>query len=217
MPVILQNITKKYKQQTVIADLSLKIEDGGCLCLMGPSGAGKTTLLSIIAGLVEPEGGMVSGVDKKKISMVFQEDRLIEGRDAFANLSLVLKNKPTKEEMRQEFASVGLTDYEDKPVSKFSGGMKRRVAIVRAVCANASLLLMDEPFKGLDEAVKEQVIRYIKKRTKDQTVIMVTHDKAEAEQMGAEIFWMPAPSLKALPLKEVSSSGTYQRTYQEKD
>lgn len=154
---------------------------------MGPSGSGKTTLLSILAGLVKPDTGTISGVEKGRIAMVFQEDRLIEGQDAFSNLMLVLKGRPDKEEMRREYARVGLVDYEGKKVSEFSGGMKRRVAIVRAACADAGLVLMDEPFTGLDEAAKRQAIRYVKEKTAGRTVIMVTHDWAEARQMGARV------------------------------
>lgn len=187
MPVILQDITKKYGEQVVLSHVNLRIEDGERLCLMGPSGSGKTTLLSVLAGLVQPEEGTVSGVKKGGLSMIFQEDRLIEGKDAFTNLSLVLKNKLTQEEMRREYARVGLTDYEGKPVSEFSGGMKRRVAIVRAVCADAGLILMDEPFKGLDTAIREQVISYVRERTAGRTVLLVTHDMAEAELMAAKI------------------------------
>ena len=187
MVVELKNITKKYGGQTVLSHLNLRLEKGERVCLMGASGSGKTTLLSILAGLVKPEGGMVSGVKKGTISMVFQEDRLIEGEDAFSNLSLVLKTKMSLEQMRQEYARIGLVDYEGKPVAEFSGGMKRRVAIVRAVCAEARLVLMDEPYKGLDEESKKQAIRYVREKTAGRTVLMVTHDRLEAEWMGAKI------------------------------
>ena len=89
--------------------------------------------------------------------------------------------------MRQEYARVGLADYEGKPVAEFSGGMKRRVAIVRAVCAEAGLVLMDEPYKGLDEESKKQAIRYVREKTAGRTVLMVTHDRLEAEWMEAKI------------------------------
>ena len=87
-----------------------------------------------------------------------------------------------------EFKQIGLTDYKGKPVSEFSGGMKRRVAIVRAVCADTDLLLFDEPFKGLDDASRRQVIQYIKERTIGRTIIVVTHDETDAIELGAEVW-----------------------------
>ena len=92
-----------------------------------------------------------------------------------------------REFLRGEFEAVGLHDYEEKPVSQLSGGMKRRVAIVRAVCAEGDLLLLDEPFKGLDDGTKEQVAAYLKSRFAGRTLVMVTHDARDAKLLGARI------------------------------
>lgn len=220
MPIEMKHIKKSYGEQTVLADFSLSIPKGGMLCLMGASGSGKTTVLRILAGLTKPDAGEVAGVQGKKIAMVFQENRLLEWADAFANVELVLgraevekciagetlrqKGKHTagassrknfnaqgrkaalRDFLREEFNAVGLRDYEGKPVSQLSGGMKRRIAIVRAVCAGGELLLLDEPFTGLDEKTKEQTIHYIKTRAAGRTVVMVTHDAQDVQCMGAE-------------------------------
>ncbi len=215
MPIEMKHIKKSYGNQVVLEDFSLTIPDGGTVCLMGASGAGKTTILRILAGLTKPDEGEVVGVQGGKASMVFQEDRLLEWLDAFANVELVLgrisggtypagqgigrsagmsdtkKSKSAKVALRDflrlEFEAVGLCGYEGKPVSQLSGGMKRRVAIVRAICSQGGLLLLDEPFTGLDEVTKGQAIRYIKERTKGRTVVMVTHDAKDAAHLGAEI------------------------------
>ena len=138
MPIKIKHIWKSYGEQRVLADFSLTVEDGEKICLMGASGIGKTTILSILAGLVKPDFGEIEGMEGKKLSMVFQEDRLLEWADAFENVALILERKKSgmlREFLRGEFEAVGLHDYEEKPVSQLSGGMKRRVAIVRAVCA----------------------------------------------------------------------------------
>ena len=190
MPIKIKHIWKSYGEQRVLADFSLTVEDGEKICLMGASGIGKTTILSILAGLVKPDFGEIEGMDGKKLSMVFQEDRLLEWADAFENVALILERKKSgmlREVLRGEFEAVGLHDYEEKPVSQLSGGMKRRVAIVRAVCAEGDLLLLDEPFKGLDDGTKEQVAAYLKGRFAGRTMVMVTHDARDAKLLGARI------------------------------
>lgn len=205
MPIEMKHIKKSYGGQTVLADFSLSIPEGGKLCLMGASGSGKTTVLRILAGLTKPDAGEVAGVQGKKIAMVFQENRLLEWADAFANVELVLgragvekyvagmASAPKKKHraalrdfLRAEFDAVGLHDYEGKPVSQLSGGMKRRIAIVRGTCAEGELLLFDEPFTGLDGGTKEQVIQYIKNRATGRTMVLVTHDVQDAVRLGAE-------------------------------
>ena len=144
---------------------------------VGPSGYGKTTLLRIIAGLEKPDAGSVEGVPEQ-IGFVFQEDRLCEDFSAVSNVRLVTgKNMPKEEIVRHSL---------DKPVREYSGGMKRRVAIVRAVCYPAELLILDEPFKGLDEKLRMEVISYIRKYAKGKTVLCVTHEPEDAERLGGK-------------------------------
>ena len=165
---------------------------------MGESGIGKTTILRILAGLTKPDSGQISGLQGKKVSMVFQENRLLGWANAFENVALVLNQKKFGAEKKagktaianfllQEFQAVGLHDYEEKPVAQLSGGMRQRVAIVRALCAEGEILLLDEPFTGLDAATKTRAAEYIKSRAEGRTVVMVTHDWQEAIQIGARV------------------------------
>ena len=187
MDIRLINIYKEFNGVTVLSNLNLTIKEGVISCIMGASGSGKTTLANILMGLVKPEEGEVQGLKGLKISTVFQEDRLIEHWDAVKNVLLVCGKDNTEAEVRDHFHKVGLEDITNKPVRSFSGGMRRRVAIVRAIIAESNLVLLDEPFKGLDEALKLKVITYLREQTAGKTVIIITHDAEDAELLGAEI------------------------------
>ena len=184
MDILVKNIEKSFGQQTVLKDFSYTCPAGKTTCIMGESGCGKTTLLRIMMGLEKPDEGSVSGIQKGRVAVVFQEDRLCENLSAAANLRLVRKHLP-QEEIEEAFRRVRLEDAWKKPVRELSGGMKRRVAILRALLAEADCIIMDEPLKGLDEETKEQTIRYIRSRTDGRTLIMVTHEEKEAEMLGA--------------------------------
>jgi NitT/TauT family transport system ATP-binding protein len=149
---------------------------------MAPSGMGKTTLLRIMMGLEKPDSGKISGMDGLKISAVFQEDRLCEYLNPIANIGLV-NSKLTKDEILSALESFGLIECAYRRTSKLSGGMKRRVAILRALLAEYDIMFMDEPFKGLDTGTKDVVISEILSRTKGKTIIFVTHDIEEKEKM----------------------------------
>jgi NitT/TauT family transport system ATP-binding protein len=172
---------------------------------MGKSGCGKTTLLRIIMGLEKPDAGtikfnyvdMSTGITDKAddepiktiIGAVFQEDRLCEAFDAVKNAWITAdRKKYTTADVRQHLLDVGLTEDDiHKPVKELSGGMKRRTAIVRAILANSELLIMDEPFTGIDDKTYESVIEYIKRNTQDKTVLLVTHRREDAKQLNADV------------------------------
>jgi NitT/TauT family transport system ATP-binding protein len=220
MNIKLNHITKSFGETSVLKDFSCTFEEGVVTCIMGTSGGGKTTLLRLLMGLEIMETGCITGLENKKISAVFQEDRLLENLTAPLNIQMIYprnrtsttdtkaldntnKHIPhnsqrdlsasTRSNCRPNYTvpilnalrAVGLSDDLSKPVREFSGGMKRRVAIVRALLADYDILILDEPFKGLDDDMKLQVMNYVKESTKNKTVIMVTHDKDEVQAMGA--------------------------------
>lgn len=170
----LKNITKYYGKQIVLDQFCAEFEEGSTWGIMGNSGVGKSTLLSLILGLEKPDSGQIIG-NQVKFSVVFQENRLCESFNAIDNIRLVTSKQYSKQEIKQSLIEVGITEYYDKKICEFSGGMKRRVAIVRAILASSDILIMDEPFKGLDKENKRQVIEYIKKNKKGRTFIFVTH------------------------------------------
>lgn len=187
MDIQLQNISIKYDDKRIFNDINVTFPEERMSCLMGASGIGKTTLINIIMGLVKPDSGEILGCKNKKFAAVFQEDRLIEHWDAVKNIKLVCDKAVTEEQIRQELWRVGLIDTDNKPVRTFSGGMRRRVGLIRAILAKSDILIMDEPFKGLDEELKKLVITYVKDSVKGKTVIVVTHEKEEAQLLGADI------------------------------
>ncbi len=125
--------------------------------------------------------------------MVFQEDRLCNDLNAITNIRIICGKKNngpkgiTDSRIYDELEKAGLKGNEKYPVRELSGGMRRRIAIVRALMADYDILILDEPFAGLDWENKKRMADYIKEKSKGKTVILVTHDKAEAEIMGGEI------------------------------
>lgn len=190
MDIRVTNLNKSFNGQRVINDLTMTIKVGQITCIMGASGVGKTTLAYILMGLLEADSGQITGIEGKKFSAVFQEDRLIENWDAVKNIMLVCAKDISKENINKNLKDIGLTDYEKKPVSSLSGGMRRRVAIVRALLSDYDILVMDEPFKGLDEELRNNVISYVKEKTAGKTVIIITHDKDEVDLIKANLITM---------------------------
>ena len=190
----LSNISKTYGDIVVFANFSAELPNGTVTQITGKSGCGKTTLLRIIAGL-EDFSGEITERPSGKISAVFQEDRLFEELSAFENCYLVLKGKPPFD-IAEALVSTGLSGEDiTRPVKELSGGMKRRTAIVRALCADFGILLLDEPFKGIDSDNKLKTAELIKANTRGKTVLLVTHDTA-----------MPLESHSVLDLQGISKN-----------
>lgn len=176
-------LTKSYGEKVVLNDLCAVFEGGKVSCVSAMSGKGKTTLLRLIMGLEKPDSGTIVLPEGTKISVVFQEDRLLDGTDASSNIRLVNK-KLSAGTVADALTGVGLDPNEKQPVGEYSGGMKRRVAIVRALLADFDLLLLDEPFKGLDADTRARTADFIRRHTVGKTVILVTHDPTDAELLG---------------------------------
>ena len=160
---------------------------GAPACLMAPSGRGKTTLLRCIAGLERPDSGQITDLPER-IGYVFQEDRLCDGFSAVDNIRLVTGRAMDEGEICRHLKELGLADSLGQPVRELSGGMRRRVSIGRAVCFGAGLLLLDEPFNGLDDATRQQTADYILRHRSGAAILCVTHDREDAAALGgAEI------------------------------
>lgn len=190
MGIVIEGLNFAYDNQCVFSNFGLEIPERETLCIMGESGCGKTTLLKLLTGSLVPQSGTIRGIDGKCIGMVFQENRLCEDFTAALNVKLGCdKNwdKTQKARIQEHLTLVGLEEAANRRVSELSGGMKRRVAIVRAMMSDSEILIMDEPLKGLDEKTKKMVISYIKEHAGERTLLLVTHDRDEVEQFGGNL------------------------------
>ncbi len=180
--ISIQNISFSYSEHTpVFSHFSTSIQTKMVTALTAPSGAGKTTLLHLLAGLIQPqEGQILFPPSHNKISMVFQENRLIPSASIAKNIKLVNK-KLTDSEICGLLKQAELEHYAACKPGSLSGGEQRRAAILRALAANYEILLLDEPFTGLDTARKDKISQIIKKNTKDKTLILVTHNPDDRE------------------------------------
>lgn len=187
MSIIITNLCKQFDNNEVLKNVNITLKDNSIYCLMGASGIGKTTLLRILMGLEHADSGSISGIDTKSISCMFQEDRLILNLSAIDNVRIVLRGKTNRKEIRNNLLSILPDDSLDMPVSSLSGGMKRRVALARALSYPGKFIILDEPFTGLDKDTKLNVIDYILKMRNNRTLLIATHGIDDASLLGAEI------------------------------
>lgn len=186
MTVEIQNLTKSYGGTPVLQGVSLTLRPG-VTCLMAASGGGKTTLVRILLGLEQPDGGTVTGLENARLSAVFQEDRLLDRLDAAGNLRFVLGGDYEEKAAAELLAELGLDCGAGKPAGEYSGGMKRRLALARALSVPFDFLALDEPFTGLDEENRKRAIACIRRHAGGKTVLLVTHERADAAGLDARV------------------------------
>lgn len=187
MDLTIQNLRKAYGGHVVLDGFSHVFPDGRVTAVEGRSGCGKTTLLRLIAGLEKPDAGTISGVPEGGLAMMFQEDRLPPQLTAAGCLRAVLKRTGDRDaRIDAALRDLGLSgDALTQPVSAFSGGMRRRVALARALLFPSPLVLLDEPFKGLDAATRDSAVAFARPLLAGRTALLVTHDPADAAAFDA--------------------------------
>ncbi len=173
----IRNLSKSYGTEKVLNAFSADIPRGKTTCIMGPSGCGKTTLLRIFMGLEQPDEGSMEGMPDR-ISAVFQEDRLCSRLTAVTNIRLICPGRP-EPEVWKGLGYLGLGGQEDQPVCEYSGGMRQRTSILRALYADSEILFLDEPFKGLDKDMRRRTADFILEMAAGRTVVCVTHDQGD--------------------------------------
>ncbi len=176
MDVHIEHLCKAYDGRPVLKNVSFTAIAGRVTCIMAPSGRGKTTLLRILLGLERADSGTVSLPAHCRWSAVFQEDRLLEHLDAMENLRFVLGGALDGAAARALLTELGLGDTAGKPVREFSGGMKCRLALARALLAPFDALALDEPFTGLDGDNRDRAWRCVLGRTAGRPVLLVSHE-----------------------------------------
>ncbi|ANQ22526.1 ABC transporter [Vibrio natriegens] len=194
----IKNLTCHYDDQTVLESLSLEVEQGQIVCLLGASGCGKTTLLKAVAGLLPLSSGQMSlnsliiddgenwlPPEQRNIGMIFQDYALFPHLTVAENIAFGLKNETAQQKLLKVEEMLGLVHlkgYGDRYPHQLSGGQQQRVAIARSLAYKPDLLLLDEPFSNIDTQVRHELIREIRKIFKQQgvTAIFVTHSREEA-------------------------------------
>lgn len=185
------HLYKSYHEKKVLEDLSFSLEEGTISAVMAPSGIGKTTLLRILLGLETADSGEILGLEKLRLSAVFQEDRLCENLSPVSNIRLVTGSGVSKKEIQDALCALELADCISQPVRELSGGQRRRVALLRALMAPWDLLLLDEPFKGLDTRTRQTAMDYVlaafRQAGNSRHILLVTHDQTEADYLAGQI------------------------------
>ena len=227
--IIVKGIRKSYGAHVVLRDLSITFAPGGIYVIRGASGSGKTTLLRLLAGLEQPDEGEVirekreapesletsesmESLESRKIlktrktdaagpvGMVFQESRLLSDLSAIRNVAYGVRGKIDQVQLRVQLREVLPEADLTLPVHQYSGGMRRRVEMVRAVFPGNGLLLLDEPFAGLDVENKKRTISYLLSRRKQATVICTSHDPAESRMLQAGEVFLAEGKLLEVPI-----------------
>ena len=191
MAIELTGICKAYGSHKVFNGFNCRIEEQAVTCILGHSGQGKTTLLRMLMGLEKPDSGLIEGMQNQRKSVVFQEDRLCENLSAATNIRLICRKPLATDSIIEAMSVLDLdSDCARQNVHSMSGGQRRRVAILRALMAEYDVLLMDEPFKGLDAETKEKVMHYTKEQSRGKTVVFVTHDETECAAMDGKAIYI---------------------------
>lgn len=186
MELRVENLCKSYGDKTVLRKVSFTAGEG-VTCIMAPSGGGKTTLLRIVLGLERQDSGTVAQPPGCRWAAVFQDDRLLEQLDAMGNLRFALGGELEEKEACRLLGELGLGAVGGQKVRTFSGGMKRRLALARALLAKTEALALDEPFAGLDGESRGKAVACIRRMGAGRLVLLVTHDKADAEALNAQV------------------------------
>lgn len=199
--VKLDSVSKSFKKDSVLTDVSVEFEQGKIYGIVGKNGAGKTVLFKVIAGFLRPTSGHVYVKDKEigvnsdfaeDIGLIIETPGFLSQYSAYKNLEYLasIRNKITEKEIREAIRLVGLDDKSKKKVGKFSLGMRQRLGIAQAIMENPELIILDEPMNGLDKngiAIVKDLLRKLKEEGK--TIIMASH-YAEDIEICDEVFEM---------------------------
>ena len=203
MSILIENLTKKFGQSTILDHINVEIKTGNLVALLGPSGSGKSTLLRLIAGLDVPTQGRIwlTGKDtnfltiqERQIGFVFQSYGLFKHLNIFQNIAYGLEvQQVNKSQIAQRVKEllqlIKLENFDKRYPSQLSGGQKQRVALARALAIEPKVLLLDEPFGALDFQVRKELRIWLKKLHEQvsMTTIFVTHDQQEAMELANEV------------------------------
>ena len=183
----LNEVSIRFGAKQVLDSCSLVLEKGQRVALMGPSGCGKTTLARVVMSLQTPDSGTVS-CSFQRVAAVFQEPRLLPWATAEENVNLVLSDRPeTMPQARAWLDTLELSEAASLYPAELSGGMQQRLSIARALAYEPELLIMDEPFKAMDDALKSRILKVTASSLASAALLLITHSREEAAALGCRI------------------------------
>ncbi len=185
--ISLQNVSFAYGENTILQNVFLTLTEGA-VCFTAPSGSGKTTLLRLLAELERPQNGAVLR-QGERVAVLFQENRLFPWLTVEQNVALACP----KGDVAPYLEAVELTADKDKYPEELSGGMQRRAALARALAFNGDVLLLDEPFTGLDNDLRERIAKAITERFRPRCTVLITHSPEDAALLNARIIPLSFP------------------------
>ncbi len=188
--IALEKVCFSYGEGEIMHDFSLTLPPCGVCCILGASGCGKTTLLRLLAGLETPQSGTVAR--PAQVAYLFQENRLLPWATALENLRLVCGEQAAQAWL----ARVELAQAAGERPEALSGGMQRRVALARALALPSEVLLLDEPFTGMDEALRARLYPLILEAAEQKPVLLVTHERQDAQALAQTIWTASGPPLR---------------------
>ena len=212
MAMELKHISKQFDGNIVFKDFDIAFQEGVISCLLGPSGCGKTTLLNMMGGVTAADGGDFSSLNGKRFSYIFQAPRLLPWKTVAENIGFVMDRNITASERQQKLdyllQMVEMNHYAQYYPSQLSGGMAQRVSIARAFAIDSDVILMDEPFSGIDINLKKTMLQRFLEiwKTDQRTVIYVTHDIGEALLLSNEIVVFSKAPVKIMLQTQVDES-----------
>ncbi len=208
--IAFENLSFSFADKVVLERIDLTVPAGEVTALMGPSGCGKSTLVALAAGLLAPGSGRITG-ERGRIGVLFQDPLLLPWRTALANVGFALKadgvgTAERHDRARAALATVGLSgDDINKYPRQLSGGMRRRVALARALVIAPDLLLLDEPLSGLDVSLARQMLALVRStvETRGVSALVVTHDAREAARFAERVYMLSACPAQVVGFREL--------------
>lgn len=192
----LERISVRFGGRAVLENFDLSLPRQGIVAIMAPSGAGKSTLLRVLAGLLPAPGAELGPLAGMRRAMVFQEDRLLPWLTVLDNIMLVMEGANQAERARLALRQLGIGGAAALLPGSLSGGMRRRAALARALAVDPELMLLDEPFNGLDNEAVSAAAACIRRQAGRALVVVVTHQREHARQLTEDIRHFTGPPLK---------------------
>lgn len=209
MSLTLNKISKKYNGTDIFKDFTFEFKEGNIYVITGTVGIGKTTLLNIISSSTSIDSGEVTGIKEKKLSYLFQDNRLLKHKSVMDNLRFVLEDKISKSDqdkvIEKYLKLFGLYEYKDYGINQLSGGMQKKLAIARALAfPDFNVLLLDEPFNNIDLKQKNNIMKTILDNIpKDTIVILVTHNVQDIQSFVDKVYILDENPIHSLSIQNI--------------